>query len=92
MSSSRDTHKRDTTGLRSAPRCSARTRRGGSCNAPAVSGKGRCRMHGGAKGSGAPKGNRNALKNGFWTREAIAERRLISQLIRESRETLRKIE
>ena len=32
-------------------------------------------MHGGAPGSGAPRGNKNALKNGFYTREAIAERR-----------------
>lgn len=32
-------------------------------------------MHGGAAGSGAPKGNTNALKNGHYTKEAIEERR-----------------
>ncbi|MFX7914628.1 HGGxSTG domain-containing protein, partial [Acinetobacter baumannii] len=30
-------------------RCGARTRLGGACRAPAVRGKRRCRMHGGAK-------------------------------------------
>ncbi|MFQ3458553.1 HGGxSTG domain-containing protein [Bradyrhizobium sp. UFLA01-814] len=43
-----------------SPRCGARTRCGGSCRAPAVHGKTRCRMHGGAEGSGAPRANRNA--------------------------------
>ena len=42
--------------------------------APAVSRKKRCRMHGGAEGSGAPRGNTNALKHGRFTREAIKER------------------
>jgi len=51
--------------LASAPRCGARARtRGGSpCRSPAVRGSRRCRMHGG-KGSGAPRGNRNAWKHG----------------------------
>lgn len=48
-------------------------------------------MHGGAPGSGAPRGNKNALKHGFYTREAIAERKLIMQLIRESEQTLEEI-
>jgi len=33
-------------------------------------------MHGGAPGSGAPRGNKNALKHGAYTREAIERRRL----------------
>jgi len=33
-----------------------RTRAGAPCRAPKVAGKTRCRMHGGAAGSGAPKG------------------------------------
>ena len=37
----------------------ARTRRGPPCQSPSVAGKTRCRMHGGAAGSGAPKGKRN---------------------------------
>jgi glucans biosynthesis protein len=56
-------------------RCGARTRSGEPCRAPAVKGKKRCRMHGGAPGSGAPRGNQNALKHGRFTRKAIARRR-----------------
>ena len=55
---------------------------GTPCRSPAVRGKKRCRMHGGAKGSGAPRGNQNALKHGLYTREAIEERRALRQLIR----------
>jgi hypothetical protein len=43
-----------------ALRCRARTRSGELCQSPAVNGKRRCRMHGGASGSGAPSGNKNA--------------------------------
>jgi hypothetical protein len=38
-------------------------------------------MHGGAS-TGAPKGNRNALKHGVFTAESIAERREIAALLR----------
>jgi uncharacterized protein YjcR len=38
-------------------------------------------MHGGLS-PGAPKGNKNALKHGLYTAEAIARRRQISQLVR----------
>ncbi len=68
--------------LVAAPRCGARTRSGKSCRAPAVRGRQRCRMHGGAKGSGAPKGERNGnYKHGHFTQEAIELRRQIRQLI-----------
>ena len=50
--------------LAEAPRCHARTRSGAACRSPAVRGKKRCRMHGGAAGSGAPKGNSNAMRHG----------------------------
>jgi hypothetical protein len=43
-------------------------------------------MHGGAAGSGAPVGNRNALRHGGYTAEAIALRREIRTLLRDSRE------
>ena len=43
-------------------------------------------MHGGAAGSGAPRGNRNALRHGGRTAEAVALRRLASALVREARE------
>jgi uncharacterized protein YjcR len=44
------------------------------------------------QGSGAPRGNRNALKHGLYTREAIAQRRQLRELMRQSRELLLKIE
>jgi hypothetical protein len=41
-------------------------------------GKRRCRMHGGAHGSGAPKGERDGhYRHGFYTAEAIAERQAL---------------
>jgi len=49
-----------------AKKCGAKTRRGTLCQGPATE-KGRCRFHGGAKGSGAPKGNQNALKHGLYS-------------------------
>ncbi len=45
------------------------------------------RMHGG-KSPGAPKGNRNALKHGHYTAEAIAWRREIGALLRGARELI----
>jgi hypothetical protein len=69
-------------------RCGAKTRCGGACRSPAVSGRKRCRMHGGAHGSGAPRANRNARKHGLFTRDAIAERRQIQVLLGEARKLL----
>jgi hypothetical protein len=43
-------------------------------------------MHGGAPGSGAPIGNRNALKHGRYAAETIAARRQIRALLRSNRE------
>ncbi|WP_425544816.1 HGGxSTG domain-containing protein [Erythrobacter ramosus] len=70
-------------------RCGAKTRSGTPCRSPAVREKERCRMHGGAKGSGAPIGNQNALTNELYTREAIARRRAFNQMLREMHEHLR---
>ena len=66
-------------------RCGARTRAGTPCSAPAVHGKARCRMHGGAQGSGAPPGNQNAVKHGLYTRAAIEERKQLRALLRDAR-------
>jgi len=44
-------------------------------------------MHGGVAGTGAPVGNKNALRHGYYTAEAIARRRSFRQLIRVSRAT-----
>jgi hypothetical protein len=83
-------HRRNTGPMLSSPRCGAKTRSERPCRSPAVRGKRRCRMHGGAAGSGAPRGNRNALRHGAYTREAIAEYRQLRALIRQSWESLRK--
>jgi uncharacterized protein YjcR len=64
-----------------SPRCGARTRSERPCLSPAMP-NGRCRMHGGTS-PGAPKGNKNALKHGRYTAEAIANRREIATLLRE---------
>jgi len=76
----------------SSRRCGAKTRSGAPCRAPAVRGKKRCRMHGGAPGAGAPRGNRNALRHGRSTREAIEERRQLRALLRQSRRLMQQIE
>jgi len=85
-------HPRNTGPMRDSRRCGARTRSGTPCQAPAVSGKARCRMHGGAGGSGAPIGNSNALKHGMYTKAALEERRGLRSLIREMQESLQEIE
>lgn len=64
-------HSRNIRPMQTAPRCGAKARSGAPCGSPAISGKVRCRMHGG-KGSGAPKGNRNALRHGLHTQEVLA--------------------
>jgi uncharacterized protein YjcR len=42
-------------------------------------------------GGGAPKGNRNALKHGLYTTEAIETRRMVADLTRQARETVKMI-
>jgi len=74
-----------------SPRCGAKTRRGTACASPAAHGKKRCRMHGGAAGSGAPKGNRNALKHGFFTKESRDQGKDIARRWREIRALLREM-
>jgi hypothetical protein len=67
--------------------CGARTRGGHCANRPEP-GKKRCRMHGGAKGSGARPGNKNALKHGYYSKEAITRRREAKRLLIESLDVL----
>lgn len=73
-----------------SPRCGAKTRAGTPCQGPAMP-NGRCRMHGG-NNPGAPKGNRNALKHGFYSADAIAQRRQNAALIRAAEKLLKEIE
>lgn len=85
-------HVRNTGPMRNSLRCGARTRSGTPCQAPAVVGKCRCRMHGGAAGSGAPARNRNTLKHGLSTREMIEQRKAVNALLRRSRKILEEID
>jgi uncharacterized protein YjcR len=84
-------HPRNTGPMLASPRCGAKTRSGDPCRSPAVHGKKRCRMHGGAPGSGAPKQNQNALKHGVYTRQAIEERKQVQALLQQSRKLLQDI-
>ena len=84
-------HPRNTGPMLASARCGARTRSGQPCRSPAVAGKKRCRMHGGAAGSGAPKNNQNAFKHGLFTKQAREERKQLYELLRASRRTLQTI-
>jgi uncharacterized protein YjcR len=48
-------------------------------------------MHGGAKGSGAPLGNKNARKHGAFTREARQKQLSMRELFREARKLLKEL-
>ena len=85
------THQRNCEPMLQSLRCAAKTRSGGSCRAPAVNGKKRCRMHGGAKGSGAPRGNNNAFKHGVFTKKSIELRAMLRQQIREAQKILKQL-
>jgi hypothetical protein len=84
-------HARLTAPMLLSPRCGAKIRSGGACRSPAVRGKKRCRMHGGAPGSGPPRGNRNARRHGLFTRAAIAERKQVEALLGEARKLLQEM-
>lgn len=54
----------------------------GPCLAAPVEGKKRCYRHGGAPGSGAPKGSQNAFKHGYYTKESKEEQRQFNRRLR----------
>lgn len=85
-------HPRNTGPMLGSPRCGAKTRKGTACKSPAVKGKARCRMHGGAKGSGAPKGNTNALKHGRYTADELAFRKHLNSLLRDGRKAIQDLD
>jgi hypothetical protein len=63
--------------------CGARIRSGAPCKSAPVTGRRRCRMHGGAYGSGAPSGSRNGnYKHGRYTAEMVAARRWLRDATR----------
>ena len=70
------------------PRCGAKTRPGNPCGHYAMS-NGRCRYHGG-KATGAKKPFR-PIKHGFYTKDAIAERKMLNELVSTSKKTLERI-
>ena len=84
-------HTRNTSAMLASLRCGAKTRSSNACGSPAMRGKKRCRMHGGAKGSGAPRCNNNALKHGAYTKEALERRASLRNLLREARKLLQEI-
>ena len=84
-------HPRNTAPMLASCRCGAKTRSGRRCRSPAVRRKARCRMHGGAVGSGAPPGNKNALKHGRYTSEGFEERQQLRNLLREARALIKAI-
>jgi hypothetical protein len=78
--------------LAKAPRCGARTRAGHACKQAAVTGRARCRMHGGAKGSGGPRGDRNGnFKHGLWTADSVETRKAVQLQIQETRRLLQEM-
>jgi hypothetical protein len=76
-----------------APRCGARAKvsNGKPCCCPAMRGKSRCRLHGGAKGSGAPIGNTNALVHGDNTGAVKAFKQTVKQTIRSTKALLKEM-
>jgi uncharacterized protein YjcR len=82
---------RNTGPMRQSPRCGAKTRAGTPCQAPAVNGKRRCRMHGGAAGSGAPAGNQNALKHGMYSRDTLEFKKHMRKLLGDGRDAIEKL-
>lgn len=65
------------------PACGAMTKSGEPCQEQPVAGRIRCRLHGGAAGSGAPAGQKNGRYNdGFHTKEAVAERNWVRSVLR----------
>jgi hypothetical protein len=79
---SRDVSQR-VTQTNDTPRCGARTRAGEVCPCPAMR-NGKCRIHGGLS-PGAPRGTANGnYRDGYWTREAVEERKFIRSLVKDA--------
>lgn len=68
--------------------CGAKTPDSTPCQNPPEPGKCRCWNHGGAPGSGAPRGNQNAIKHGYFSAVAVEERRKARELLAEAEELL----
>jgi hypothetical protein len=73
--------------VNNATRCGAKTRRGTPCAGMAMP-NGRCRMHGGITSPGAPKGNKNAWKHGYYSADSVGTRKALRALLNSARETI----
>ncbi len=72
---------REPESLRLAPQCGAKRRDNLPCQKPRAKGQTRCRLHGGAPGSGAPKGEANGrYTHGLLTAQAIEERNALLEI------------
>ncbi len=88
-----DQQTREPLAIRLLPRCGARNRAGQPCQRAVARGKSRCTMHGGAPGSGAPKGERNgSYRHGRFTAEAVGWRCDINEFVRFMKRTARAVE
>jgi uncharacterized protein YjcR len=72
-------------------KCLAKNRKGFPCGRAKSKGKKRCRLHGGAAGSGAPIGNKNAFKHGHYSRESLQKHRETSATLREAKAVLKEL-
>jgi hypothetical protein len=73
---------REPESLRLTPRRGAKKWDGLPYEKPRAKGRIRCRLHGGAPGSGAPKGEANGrYSHGLLTAEAIDERFALSEIL-----------
>lgn len=63
-----------------AATCGARTRSGAPCKRAPMEGKARCKLHGGAS-TGAPKGNSNAVKHGFYSDALLPDERALYERV-----------
>ncbi|HTM94660.1 MAG TPA: HGGxSTG domain-containing protein, partial [Croceibacterium sp.] len=82
-------HRRNVGPMQAAARCERIKRNGERCRAPAVTGRARCRAHGGK--AGAPAGNSNALIHGMHTKAARERDRTARALIKLARGLLGEI-
>lgn len=78
-----------------ASRCGAKTRKGSPCQAPAMK-NGRCRLHGGkSTGPKTPAGieriRQAHLKHGMYTKEALAEKKQFSSLLKKLRDSTKEV-
>ena len=83
--------KPDTYPMHKSPRCTAHCKRTGlPCCNPAVRGWSVCRMHG-ARGGAKPGRLNPAYRHGGRTKEAVARRKMVAELTRESRDVALKL-